>query len=94
MRQIYNFERESPPTLNENMLRQHLAARRRKRQAFLAALGGILLQIALILIGLLVAPVSTVLFVLCLGCAIVSLVGGAVTFAIYRRLIRKGGNPL
>lgn len=94
MRQIYNFEQESPPTLNENILRQHLAARRRKRQVFLAALGGILLQIALIFIGLLVVPVSTALFVLCLGYAIVSLAGGAVTFTVYRRLIRKGGNSL
>lgn len=94
MRQIYDFERAAPPVLNENMLRQRLAARRRARQAALAAAGGILLQIALILIGLLAAPVSTALFAVCLGCAVASLAGGAATFVIYRRMIRKGGNPL
>ncbi|MFR8010604.1 MAG: hypothetical protein ACLU8W_02400 [Clostridia bacterium] len=94
MRQIYDFERAAPPVLNENILRHTLERRRRRRQAVIAAVGGILLQIALILIGLLAAPVSTALFAVCLGCAVASLAGGTATFVIYRRLIRKGGNPL
>ena len=42
-----------PPVLNENMLRGELEKRRKKRQTILLAIGGVLFEIAALLMGVL-----------------------------------------
>lgn len=51
MKQIYNFEHKNPPALNESMLKAELEKRRLRRQTTLAAIAGILMQIALLLLS-------------------------------------------
>ena len=53
MKQIYDFDRYPPPVLNENMLRDKLEKRSKKRQIILLAAGGVLLQITALLLGVL-----------------------------------------
>lgn len=93
MRQIYDFEREIPPALNENMLRARLARKRCRRQAALVAAAGLLFQAVFLLLGLITMGSAPILFAACAIITALSLCGGAATFAVYCRLIRKGGNP-
>ena len=51
MRQIYDFEREIPPALNEKMLREELRRRGRRREVALLAMASVLLQLTLLMAG-------------------------------------------
>ena len=51
MKQIYDFNRYPPPVLNENMLRDKLEKRSKKRLTILLAVSGVLLQIVALLLG-------------------------------------------
>lgn len=89
MKQIYDFDRYPPPVLNENMLRDKLEKRSKKRQIILLAAGGVLLQITALLLGVLTSSLYPMLSVCCLVYQLVSMSGGGVIAVIYAQ---KGGN--
>ena len=89
MKQIYDFDRYPPPVLNENMLRDKLEKRSKKRQIILLAAGGVLLQITALLLGVLTCDRYPMLSVCCLVYQLVSMSGGGVIAVIYAQ---KGGN--
>lgn len=88
MKQIYDFELNSPPVLNENMLRTELEHRKLCWQTALIALAGILLQAVMVVAGLLVMNDYPMLTILCLGYMVVSVTGGSVLAIV---ATRKGG---
>ena len=89
MKQIYDFDRYPPPVLNENMLRDKLEKRSKKRQIILLAAGGVLLQITALLLGVLTCDRYPMLSVCCLVYQLVSMSGGGVIAVIYAQ---KGVN--
>ena len=88
MKQIYNFEQKSPPSLNENMLRAETEKRRLRLQTSLVAVSGILLLAVVVLLGILVYGSYPYLAFLCFLYAIVSATGGSIMAVIFTR---KGG---
>lgn len=78
MKQIYNFEFQTPPVLNESMLRAELEKRKLRRQTALIAICGILSMFLLLVLALLLAEVEPVLSGICIAYVIVSLTGSAV----------------
>ena len=78
MNQIYNFEMEEPPVLNESMLRAELEKRRIRRQTAMAAVAGILIQIVFLLCAVLLAKEYLLLSILCVAYVILSATGGTV----------------
>ena len=78
MRQIYNFEQHRPPVLNENMLRAELERRRLRWQTALIAVAGILLLLAVSMLGFLVLEDYPWITVICLAYVLFSATGGSV----------------
>lgn len=88
MKQIYDFEQNSPPVLNENMLRVEQEKRRLRLQTTLLFIAGLLFQIAIILLGFSAIDWYPWLTAICFGYVIVSTTGGGVVAVTYTR---KGG---
>lgn len=88
MKQIYDFEQQNPPVLNENMLRQELEKRKVQRQTRILAVAGILLQVVMLMLGVWSAKSYPVVAVVCLGYVLVSAAGSSVIAVVYTR---KGG---
>lgn len=78
MKQIYNFDAKQPPTLNESMLKTELAKRRLRRQTTIAAVAGILTQLAVLLAAFLLAEYSLLLAACCVAYVILSATGSTV----------------
>ncbi len=89
MKQIYDFDRYPPPVLNENMLRDKLEKRSKKRQTILLAVSGVLLQIVALLLEVLTCDRYPIFSVCCLVYQLVSMTGGGVIAVVYAQ---KGGN--
>jgi len=88
VKQIYNFEQQKPPVLNENMLRTELERRRLRWQTALIAVAGILIQVLLILIGFVTKNEYPIITVVCLIYVVISITGSSVLAIVYTR---KGG---
>lgn len=88
MKTIYNFEAHTPPTLTETMLQARLEARKKHLQTLLVLLSGVLMQVAIVLLGVLAAPHSSVFALLCLVYVLISTAGGGVITVIF---VQKGG---
>ena len=63
MKTIYNFEMHAPPHLTEAMLQARIEARKKHLQTLLVLLSGVLMQVAIVLLGALAAPRSPCFFV-------------------------------
>ena len=88
MNQIYNFEQQKPPVLNENMLRAELERRRLRWQTALVAVAGTLLLIAAAMLGFLVLEDYPWITALCLAYVLFSATGGSVLAVV---VTKKGG---
>jgi len=78
MNQIYNFESNTPPVLNESMLREELEKRKLKRQTAWIAICGILSMLLLLVFAILLAEMYPLLASLCMAYVIISLTGSTV----------------
>lgn len=88
MKPAFDFEQFTPPILNEKILRRKLEKRAERRRVVLLAVAGALFQVLFILWGLLCWDTAPVLTLVCIGFAIVSLVGSGVITIVY---VQKGG---
>lgn len=89
MKQIYNFEQNNPPAINEKMLRQELERRRLNIQTALLFLAGLMLTIAIVLLGYSAWNWYPVITFICFGYAVISATGGgiaAIGYAYRKRL--------
>ncbi len=88
MKQTYDFERFTPPVLNERLLRRELEKRAERRRTVLLAVTGALFQAVFILLGLLCWSTAHALTLACIGFAVVSMVGSGAITIVYAQ---KGG---
>ena len=88
MRQIFDFEQQNPPVLNEAMLRNEQERRKLRRQTALLFVAGLLLQLIMVFVGYSAIDWYPWLTVLCLGYVVVSATGAGVIAVAYNR---KGG---
>lgn len=88
MKQIYDFEQNKPPVLNENMIRAELEKRKLRWQTALLAVAAFLLQIVMILLGLVTSVDYPWIAVGCFGYVVFSITGSSVIAIVYSR---KGG---
>ena len=88
MKQIYDFERQNPPVLNENMIRAEIERRRLRCHTVLLVLAGILLQVAIALLGYSAWDWYPWISAVCFLYIVVSAAGGGVVAAAYSK---KGG---
>lgn len=88
MKTIYNFEMHAPPHLTEAMLQARIEARKKHLQTLLVLLSGVLMQVAIVLLGALAAPRSPAFSFICLVYVLISTAGGSVIAVIF---VQKGG---
>ncbi|MDO4582295.1 MAG: hypothetical protein Q4B96_06925 [Bacillota bacterium] len=91
MKQIYDFELNSPPVLNENMLRQKAEERRLQWQTALIAAAAVLMQVVIVLLGFSAIDFYPVLTALSFIYVIISTTGYGILAVV---CTRKGGNLL
>ncbi len=90
MNQIYNFESQQPPILNESMLQEEIKKRQLRRQTTLAAIAGVLTQICLLLGTILLADRFPVLSLICAVYTIISVTGSTViAILINSRMVKR-----
>lgn len=94
MRQIYDFEREIPPALNEKMLREELRRRGRRREVALLAMASVLLQLTLLMAGVWLLASAPALSLVCFGYAAVSVSGSGAIAIIYTQKVTEGKGGL
>ena len=78
MKQIYHFEQNMPPVLNETILQKKLRDRERQRQTAMAAVGGILLEISILLLSIQLCDIMPLIGLIGLVYVFASVVGGCV----------------
>lgn len=88
MKQTYNFERFTPPVLNERMLRRELQKRTERQRTILLAVAGALFEALFVLLGLLFMEAYPILALGCICFAIISTVGSGVITIVFTQ---KGG---
>ena len=88
MKQTFDFERFTPPVLNENILRRGLEKRTERRHTVLLAVAGALFEGEFILLGLLCWNTTPALTLVGIGLAVASMMGSGVIAIVYTQ---KGG---
>lgn len=85
MKQIYNFEQQEPPILNENMLRRELEKRTLQKQTAMLTLAVILSQAAMILLGVFTLEIYPVIAATCFLYSLMTTVGSGIIAVIYTK---------
>ena len=88
MKQIYHFEQQNPPVLNENMLRTEIERRKLHWQTALLVLAGLLLEVVVALFGYSAMDWYPWISIVCFAYIVVSVTGCGVVAVTYSR---KGG---
>ena len=88
MKQTFDFERFTPPVLNENILRRELEKRTERRRTILLTIAGALFEVVFILLGLLCWNTTPALTLVGIGLAVASMMGSGVIAIVYTQ---KGG---
>ncbi len=88
MKQIYNFEKYTPPTLSEKLLLAETERKKLRLQTALIAVAGILMQMAVLLFGFSVMHLYPELTIISLIYSALSTVGAGILTVVYTR---KGG---
>lgn len=83
MKQAFEFERFTPPALNENILRRKLEQRDQRRRTVLLTTAGALFELLFVLLGLLNWYAVPALALASIGFAVVSVVGSGVIAIVY-----------
>ena len=86
MKQTFDFERFSPPVLNENILRRELEKRAERRHTVLLVVAGALFEAVFILLGLLCWNTAPALTLVGIGLAVASMMGSGVIAIVYTQI--------
>ena len=86
--QIYDFEKNSPPILNERMIEREIEKKRLQRQTALVALAGILIGVVMVMLGFMLFKDYKWLSIICFAYVIISAAGSGVMAVVFNR---KGG---
>ena len=85
MKQIYNFEKNNPPWLNERYLRKEAERRRLQRQTILLTVAAILSQIVVLLFGILMWQIQPVVAFVCILYVLTATLSGSVLMIAFTR---------
>lgn len=85
MKQIYDFEKYSPPFVNEEMLKAEQKRRALRIETALLVFAGILIQFFIVLLGYSAIDWYPQLTALCFFYVVLSTTGGGVIAIIYSR---------
>ena len=85
MNQIYNFEQNEPPIVNENMLRARLEKKKAVRNAAIVAVASVMLQMMTLLLGILMYSQYPIITFLCVSYVVVSMVSASVISIVYSK---------
>ena len=85
MNQIYNFEQNEPPIVNENMLRARLEKKKAVRNAAIVAVASVMLQMMTLLLGILMYSQYPIITFLCVSYVVVSMVSSSVISIVYSK---------
>lgn len=88
MKQIYSFENEAPPILNENILRQKLEKKRKRKYLAALVFASVLVQLAVLIFGYLSSEKYPYFEFLSIFYIAMSLTCGGVVAVLFGR---KGG---
>lgn len=82
MNQIYNFEKDVPPVLNENILRAKAEQKKETKLTMLLILAGVICQIAVLLIGVSAIEWHPWIALSCVGYVLTTTLGGGILAAV------------
>ena len=85
MKQIYNFEKNNPPCLNERYLRKEAERRKLQRQTILLTVAAILSQMVVLLFGILMWPIQPVVTFVCILYVLTSTLSGSVLMIAFTK---------
>lgn len=89
MKQIYNFERQAPPILNENMLRAENERRKTRRITALLAVSSLLILLSVLLLAIQLYEVVPILSVACVSYICIAVTGSSVIAIVYAQKRRS-----
>ena len=85
MKQIYNFEKNNPPCLNERYLRKEAERRKLQRQTILLTIASILSQMVVLLFGILMWQIQPVITFVCILYVLTSTFSGSVLMIAFTK---------
>ena len=85
MKQIYNFEKNNPPCLNDRYLRKEADRRKLQRQTILLTVAAILSQMVVLLFGILMWPIQPVVTFVCILYVLTSTLSGSVLMIAFTK---------
>jgi len=88
VKQIYNFEKNNPPCLNERYLRKEAKRRKLQRQTMLLTIASILSQMVVLLFGILLWPIQPVITFVCILYVLISTLSGGVIMIAFTKIRR------
>ena len=89
MKQIYSFEKNNPPCLNERYLRKEADRRKLQRQTILLTIASILSQMVVLLFGILMWQIQPVITFVCILYVLTSTLSGSVLMIVFTKKRRS-----
>ena len=85
MKQIYNFEKNNPPCLNERYLRKEAERRKLQRQTILLTVAAILSQMVILLFGILMWQIQPVIAFVCILYVLTATLSGSILMSAFTK---------
>ncbi len=85
MKQIYNFEKNNPPCLNERYLRKEAERRKLQRQTILLTVAAILSQMVVLLCGILMWQIQPYIAFVCILYVLTATLSGSVIMIAFTK---------
>ena len=89
MKQIYNFEKNNPPCLNERYLRKDAERRKLQRQTILLTIASILSQMVVLLFGILMWQIQPVVTLTCTLYVLTAVLSSGVIVIVFTKKRRS-----
>ena len=89
MKQIYNFEINNPPSMNERYLRKEAERRKLQRQTILLTIASILSQMVVLLFGILIWPIQPVVTLTCILYVLTAALSSGVIVIVFTKKRRS-----
>lgn len=83
MTQIYNFEKNAPPVLNERMLRSELRRRKLQREILLLAASSLLILFCILTLAVRLYHAAPFLSIACAAYVCAAVTGDSIIFFVY-----------
>lgn len=89
MKQIYNFEKNTPPVLNERMLRSELRRRKLQREITLLAASSLLILFCIFFIAVQLYCIMPFLSIACAAYVCAAITGDSIILFVYLKKRRS-----